>query len=241
MNSRKPILALFASAMFLVAFSAFGVSSATASTTEECKIPVAGEIFTSQHFLDSNCQNPGTEGEYHTVAIKPSSLLKRTNTSPLVISTTIAGLATEITCETLSGSKTASNYEIGELMGFKGEGKIQLSACKVNKPVGCTVKQPIETVQLSESSEDLGGEVMRTLFVPSEGSKLATITLEGCAISGAYALEGKLRSQTATVSTEEFSASSGSELTMAKSTATVTGAFHDATAANGKTVVRETP
>lgn len=241
MISRKPILALFVSAMFLVAFSAFGVSSAAASTTEECKIPVAGEIFTSQHFLDSNCQTPGTEGEYHTVAIKPSSLLKRTNTTAIGISTTIAGIATEITCETLSGSKTASNYEEGEVMGFKGEGKIQLSACKVSKPVGCTVKQPIETVQLNESSEDLGGEVMRTLFVAQEGTKLATITLEGCAIAGAYALEGKLRSQTATISTEEFSASSGSELTMAKSTATVKGAFHDATAANGKTVVRETP
>jgi hypothetical protein len=126
-------------------------------------------------------------------------------------------------------------------MGFVGEGKMELSACKVNKPIGCTVKQPIETVQLSESSEDLAGEVMRTLFTPKEGSKLATITLEGCAIKGAYSLEGKLRSQTVSIETEEFSATSGSELTIGKAAVIIKTSFHDATASGGKTVVRETP
>jgi hypothetical protein len=240
MTLRKPFMALFASALCLAAFAAFGVSSAAASTTEECKIPEAGETFTSQHFLDSNCTESNTEGEYHTTAVKPSALLTRTNTSPITIHTEIATTATAITCEALSGSKVASNYEEIGGNGFKGEGKIKLSGCSVSEPVGCVVK-PIETVQLSESSEDLLGLVMRTLFVPKEGSKLATITLEGCAISGSYALEGKLRSQTVDIHTEEFSSSSGSELTVAKKPASVKGSFHDATASNGKTVVRETP
>jgi hypothetical protein len=240
MTMRKPILALLCSAICLLAFGGFGVSSAAASTTEECKIPEAGEIFTSQHFLDSNCTEANTEGEYHTVSIKASSLLIRTNTKSVILHIEPVGIPAEITCETLSGSKTASNYQEGEVRGFKGEGSIKLSSCKVAKPSGCTVKQPIETVQLSESSEDFLG-VMRTLFVPKEGSKLATITLEGCVISGSYALEGKLRSQTVDIHTEEFSASSGSELTLAKKPAGFTTSFHDATAANGKTIKRETP
>jgi hypothetical protein len=240
MTLRKSFLALFSSALCLMAFAAFGVSTAAASTTEECKIPEVGETFTSQHFLDSNCTESNTEGEYHTTAVKPTALLNRTKTSTIVINAEPAGIATEIRCETLSGSKTASNYEEGEIRGFKGEGKIKLSSCSVAQPVGCTVK-PIETVQLSETSEDLLGFVMRTVFAPKEGSKLATITLEGCAISGSYALEGVLRSQTVDIHTEEFSTSSGSELTIAKKPANVKGSFHDATAANGKTVVRETP
>ena len=240
MTLRKSFLALFSSALCLIAFAAFGVSSAAASTTEECKIPEAGETFTSQHFLDSNCTESNTEGEYHTVAVKPNALLNRTNTTNITVHAEIAGTATAISCEALSGSKTVSNYEEIGGNGFKGEGKIKLSSCSVSEPAGCVVK-PIETVQLSESSEDLLGSIMRTLFAPKEGSKLATITLEGCAISGSYALEGKLRSQTVDIHTEEFSTSSGSELTLAKKPATLKGSFHDATAANGKTVVREIP
>ena len=239
MTLRKPLVVLFSSALCLIAFGAFGISSAAASTTEECKIPEVGETFTSQHFLNSNCTEANTEGEYHTVAVKPTALLNRTNTSPISIKLEPAGTATAISCEALSGSKTVSNYEVFGVTGFKGEGKIKLSSCSVSEPLGCVVKQPIETVQLNESSEDV--PLMRTLFEPKEGSKLATITLEGCAISGSYSLEGKLRSQTVDIHTEEFSSSSGSELTLAKKPATVKGSFHDATAANGKTVVRETP
>jgi hypothetical protein len=240
MTLRKSLLALLSSAFCLVAFSAFGVSTAAASTTEECKIPEVGETFTSQHFLDSNCTEANTEGEYHTVAVKPNALLNRTKTSPITIHGELAGTATAITCEALSGSTTVSNYEEFGGTGFEGEGKIKLSSCIASEPAGCTVK-PIETVQLSEFSEDLLGSIMRTAFVPTEGSKLATITLEGCAISGSYALEGVLRSQTVNIHTEEFSTSSGSEVTIAKKPANVQGSFHDATAANGKTVVRETP
>ncbi|HET7120995.1 MAG TPA: hypothetical protein VFI17_07055 [Solirubrobacterales bacterium] len=240
MTLRKPLLALFSSALCLLAFGAFGVSSAAASTTEECKIPEVGETFTSQHFLDSNCTESNTEGEYHTVAVKPNALLNRTNTSTITIHAEISSTPTAITCEALSGSKVVSNYEEIGGTGFKGEGKIKMSGCVASEPAGCIVK-PIETVQLSESSEDLLGAIMRTLFAPKEGSKLATITLEGCAIAGSYPLEGKLRSQTVDIHTEEFSNTSGSELTVAKKPATLKASFHDATAANGKTVVRETP
>lgn len=243
MTLRKPFLVLFAGALAVVAFGAFGVSSAAASTTHECKIPEVGELFTSGHFLDPNCEKKsGAEGEYHTTNVKESALLKRTNTSPILIHWVPSGIEVEVKCETLGGTKTVSNYEKEGKFGFEGEGTISLSGCTVSKPAGkgCTVKS-FETVQLKESSEDLAGEVQRTLFVPKEGSKLATVTVEGCVIEGSWAIEGALRSQTVDIHTEEFSAKSGSELKTKSGPIFVTGSFHDATASNGKTVVRELP
>lgn len=241
MTVRKPFLVLFASAMLLVVLSAFGVSSAAASHTEECKKPEGADEFTSQHFADSNCkEKTGAQGPYHTTFLPGSAVLKLTQTSIVVVEFEPIGVSTEISCETLTGTATASNWTEEEKAGYKGEAEFQLSGCKVNKPSGCTVK-PIESVPLSLSSEDLEKEVLRVLYVPKEGSKIATITLSGCAISGSYALEGKLRSQAPNIESEEFSATSGSELTVSKKPAMITGVTHEATAANGKTIVHEFP
>lgn len=241
MTLRKSFLVLVASGMLLVALSAIDVSNAAASHTEECKIPEGEEEFTSQHFNDPNCkEKTGAEGKYHTTFVPEHAVLKMTQTSIVVVEFEPIGVSTEISCETLTGSATASNWTEEEKAGYKGEAKFQLSGCKVNKPAGCTVK-PIESVPLSLSSEDLEKEVLRVLYAPIEGSKIATITLSGCAISGSYALEGKLRSQAPNIESEEFSASSGSELTVSKKPAMITGVIHEATAANGKTIVHEFP
>ena len=249
MTLRKSFLLLFSCAIAVVAFSAVGVSGAAASQTHECKIPEfdkeLGEFepFTSGHFLDPNCEkSSGAEGEYHTTFVKKNAVLKRTNTAPVFVHWVVSGIEVEVKCETLGGTKTVSNFEKEGKFGFSGEGKISLSACTVAKPAGagCTVK-PIETVQLSETSEDLAGEVLRTLYVPKEGSKLTTVTVEGCVLKGSYVVEGKLRSQAVNIHTEEFSAKSGSELTIKGLPVFITAPFHDATASNGKTVVRELP
>jgi hypothetical protein len=241
MTLQKRLLILITGALFVAAFNLIGVSSAAASTTEECKIPVAGEVFTSQHFEDSNCENANTGGEFHTTLIPPTSLLTRTNTIIIIISGTILETPVEIKCETYGGSKTVSNFEEKEVKGFKGEGKMKFSGCKMAAPVGCTVSESFETVTLSESSEDLKEEVMRTLYAPKEGTQLASIKISGCAIAGTYPLKGKLRSQTVNIHTEEFSKTSGSETTLGGNTVDIIFTSHDATAANGKTVVRETP
>lgn len=243
MTLRKPFLTLFACALAVVAFGAFGVGNAVASTTHECKIPEEGEEFTSGHFLDPNCEKPsGAEGEYHTTFVKKNAVLKRTNTKSILIHWVPFGIEVEVKCETLGGTKTVSNIVKEGKPAFEGEGKISFSACSVIKPAGkgCTVK-PFETVQLSESSEDLAGEIQRTLFVPKEGSKLATITVEGCVVEGSYAIEGKLRSQTVDIHTEEFGEKTGSELKTKGGVIFITTTFHDATASNGRTIVRELP
>jgi hypothetical protein len=240
---RKSFLILLGSAMLVIAMCAIDVGSAAASTTEECKIPKAGEEFTAPHFLDANCEKGDPSGEYHTVPYieKAGVILKRTNTGIIWMESTIAGVAAQIKCETYGGEKTAFNYTEGETRGFKGEGTMTFSGCTMTKPVasGCTVA-PIETVPLAERSEDLL-ELMRVTYEPKEGSKFMTISLSGCALKGSYPVEGKARSQTLNIHTEEFGKTSGSELLIAKSPFVLELPFHDATKSDGKTVVRETP
>jgi hypothetical protein len=245
MKLRKPLLVLCASAMAVVAFSAFSVSAASASSTEECKTEGFEEIVTSQHFADSACtKKTGAEGEFHTIKLKEKAELTMKETSPIVISWSTAEFAAEIKCEKVMGKVTASNYqkEGKEALefGFTGEASITLSACKVSKPVGCTVKS-IETVPLKLSSEDLAKEVQRTLYAPKSGTKLASITISGCEISGTYALEGELRSQTIDLHSEEFGPSSGSKLTIEKSPVVIKGVICQVTEADNKPIVRELP
>jgi hypothetical protein len=240
----RPLLTLLAGALFIVAFSAIGVSSAAASTTEECKIPLEGEEFTSQHFSDENCEKKsGAEGLFHTTLVAPTSILITTKTSPIVIwSEPSAGVKLKLACGSVGGTKTVSNFTEGEVRGFKGEGSIVLSECSVQEPeAGCTVSPTIETVPLTLKSEDLK-ETQRTLFQPKEGSKVATFTVSGCALKGTYTIEGKFRSQTVTIHTEEFGPKTGSELTISKGIPIVLEWwYHEATKANGKLITRELP
>jgi hypothetical protein len=249
MTSYKPFLALLASAMAVIAFSAFGVSAAAASTTEECRVPEPGEEPTAAHFIDSNCEiKGGPETVFRTVKVKENSVLKRTSTITPIFHTKLHGIPTEISCEAMSGNKTVSNQLVEGKPGFVGEGKMVFSGCVVSAPPKCSVNSSsFETVLLSESSEDLK-EAQRTLFAPKEGTKLATIALEGegCEVSGTYTVEGKLRSQTVDIHTEEFGLLSGSEAIIKGGLLEPTSFepaffFHDATASTGKTIVRELP
>jgi hypothetical protein len=243
MNFRKPLLVLLTSAMALVAISALSVSSAAASTTEECLKEKAGLLVTSQHFIDENCtKKSGAEGLFHTAPFNESALVTMKETlGPFVLEATLLGVKSEIKCEKTMAKQTVSNFETKEVMGFKGTiSSLVLSSCIVSKPAGCTMK-PIETVPLTVTSEDLGEEVQRTLFAPTEGSKIATLTVSGCAVAGTYSIEGKLRSQTVDIHTEEFSAKSGSELTIAKNPVVPFFTYCWVTEADNKPIVRELP
>lgn len=101
----------------------------------------------------------------------------------------MADVAVQVNCETYGGEKPSRITKKAKPEDSKGKGTIKLPGCTVSKPVGCTVSPSIETVKLKGSSED-PLELMRTVFQPLEGSKLASITVSGCAIKGAYALEG---------------------------------------------------
>jgi hypothetical protein len=244
MNLRKLFVVLFASAIAFVALTAIGAGSAAASTTEECHKEEVNLLVTSQHFLDENCtKKSGAEGIYHTAPVNEHAEITMKETKvPIVLEAEPAGAKLEVSCGSMMAKQTVSNITSEELMGFKGtiSGGITLASCTVSKPTGCTIK-PIETVPLTVTSEDLAGEVQRTLFAPKEGTKFATLTISGCAIAGSYTVEGKLRSQTIDIHSEEFGSKTGSELTIGKSPVIVLTTYCWVTEADNKPVVRELP
>jgi hypothetical protein len=246
MTLRRSLLGVIAVAMFAVAFSAIGVVNAAASHTEECKLTKAeeeNERFTSQHFFDENCEkkSPGAEGEYHTAFISPTAVLETTKTTPIVWHIEFPEAAVAVSCGEVGGKKTVNRIEEGEKLLFKGEGVLKFTGCSVKEPTTCSIGSTIETTNLSLSSEDLL-ETQRTLYVPKEGSKIASFTISGCAEAGTYTVEGKLRSQTVNIHTEEFGSKTGSELVISKGIPIfVEYWFHEVTAGTKKFITRELP
>lgn len=243
MTLRRSLWGAIALALLAVAFSSVNVVSAAASTTEECKIPEEGEKFTSGHFLDENCEKKsGAEGLYHTTLVKETSILETTKTTPIWWYVEFPAAATaKISCEEVGGKKTVSDFEEGEKHFFKGEGVLEFTGCAVNEPAECSISSTIETTNLSITSEDLA-EVQRTLYAPKVGTKLGSFTIAGCAIAGTYTIEGKLRSQTVNIHTEEFGPKSGSELVISKSIPLYPEyRFHEVTAGTKKFITRELP
>ena len=242
MTLHRSLWGVIALALLAVAFSSFNVVSAAASTTEECKIPEEGEKFTSGHFFDENCEKKsGAEGLYHTTFVKETSVLETTKTSPIWWYIEFPAAPAEIACEEVGGKKTVSDFEEGEKHFFKGEGVLKFTGCTVTEPSKCSVSSTIETTNLSITSEDLG-EVQRTLYAPKVGTKVGSFTISGCAAEGSYTVEGKLRSQTVNIHTEEFGPKSGSELVISKSIRIYPEYwFHEVTAGTKKLITRELP
>lgn len=242
MTLRRSLLGVLAVAMLAVAFGSLNVVSAAASTTEECKIPEEGEKFTSGHFLDENCEKKSeAEGKFHTTFVKENAVLETTKTGPIWWVIEFPAAAADISCEAVGGKKTVSDIEEGEKHSFKGEGVLKFTGCTVTEPSKCSVSATIETTNLSITSEDLG-EVQRTLYAPKVGTKVGSFTISGCAVEGTYTIEGKLRSQTVNIHTEEFGPKSGSELVISKSIRIYPEYwFHEVTAGTKKLITRELP
>jgi hypothetical protein len=219
MTLRRSLLGLIGVALFAVAIGVFGVAGAAAQTTEECKIPAEKEPSTDKHFSDENCtKESGATGEYHTTPTIGTHLVEWTRTSPFIEwQTSIEKVAVKMTCEEVGGSQSATNFEEKEKHGFKGEGVINFTGCIMKEPSGCTVSSKIESNKLTFASEDLV-EKQRVTYAPKEGTKFAAFTISGCSIAGTYTIEGKLRTQTVDIHTNEVGSKTGSELVIQKST-----------------------
>lgn len=239
MSRKRSILgALAIAALSCAALVGASSASAAVSSLHECLKNVSGTE--KGPFSDPECKTTSKTGEFHTVKLTGKPKLTLTNTGNFVLNSAPLGIQNEITCEEMMSAETTAENTAS---GFSGEGKTTFSKCVVNKPAGCTVKQPIETVKLKASSEDLESGVMRTKYTPASGTAFVTITLENCGLlNGGHTVTGVARSQTVDTETEEFSSTSGSELSFFGATATLTGKLHTVTAEEPSVrVYRETP
>src|SRR3954451_9738987 len=212
-------------------FAAFGASNAAASTLHECT--KAEATSTSVRFEDSNCQEESAKGRFATTPLSAGShKVTAEGTTPFVLSSAPFGIKQKITCKKMmTNGATAANEEVGGKMQVSGGASIiEFSECEVNEPAGCTVAEPIKTKETTLVTEDLAGGVMRTKYTPKIGTEFTTITLGNCGlVNGGHTTNGALRSESKGVTTQEFSTTSGSELTFFGTTVTLTGTYDEYT------------
>jgi triacylglycerol lipase len=202
-GSRSAICLSLLCALLFCAFAAAG-ASANGTTAFTCSSGAGVKDFT-----DAHCDTGTTEGAFGHIEIEAGqeTEVETTNaktksetkeSTPAILKGTIAGVATEISCTTVSGSAKDTNKEISSVMQNEGTGvAIKVSGCTVVKPTkGCKVKEPIELTGTSITVENLGGKgEMGIEFKPKEGKKLSEVTFEGaeCVVKGqVVALEGTM-------------------------------------------------
>ena len=151
---------------------------------------------------DSHCKEAVTAGtgEYGHVAFTETTAVTVTNdttgtTSPLVLTATIGGLATEIQCTTATGTDSLKNgFNEKEEMHVTGSGaEVELTGCTVPKPKNCKVRQPITTNATSTTFDT--AEAKGVKFTGSGAEKgFTTITIENnggtCNVAAAFPLKG---------------------------------------------------
>jgi hypothetical protein len=222
----------------------FAASNASAMTMHECKKIEKGG--TGVKYSDSNCTTVNGAGAFQTETLPQGETVEVTPTSTQTFLqvVTISGIKFEFHCEAGTGSaKTTNTVEKGSMMVL-GTGVLTLQGCTVLLPegAGCTVPAEISTTELKlETSE------MKTIYVPKEGTTLTTIKISGCegaakVLNGERKLTGKLVAVTGeSPASQEFTATSGSEVEISGAPSSFTGKLHYATKANGATIALETP
>jgi hypothetical protein len=230
--------------------SCIAISQASAMTMHECK--ETNEGGTGVKYSDSGCSKVDGTGKFQTVTLKEGQTVEVTPTSTetFLSQTVLSGIKFKFHCEEVTGSaKTTNSYEEVEPpkknMYVQGSGKIQLQQCTKIEPagLGCTIPTEIETTELQ-----LLTSAMTTAYTPKEGTTLATIKISGCegaakALNGEHQMTGKLVAVTeeATPTSQQFTATSGSEVQISGAAATFEGKLHYATKASGQTLAIETP
>jgi hypothetical protein len=176
--------------LLVVAACVYGIAAlipATAGATraELCTKTHAGESTTTK-YSDSKCQTTESLGAYHRWMV-PGALHTHLVTGfEQHLSTTIAGLAFEVTCEDLhNNGGVEENVEAGAIHRVSGnELTLEFSSCTVNKPVGreCKVHEPITSAKLDTNAVD-GEGITEVEFDPESGTSLGSLVIEHCTIA----------------------------------------------------------
>jgi hypothetical protein len=258
--AKKSILGLLCmSALSLCAFASFGVASASATTMHQCEKKATGP--TEKTYTDEFCQTeePSGKGAFRTVPIAANTSVGLTATlTPTagteeihaVMKGILHGIAYEITCtgaENGSVATTAKNVEEGTVMKVTGTGSIKFTGCSMKgeaATLGCAVTASIETVELSSTSIDEMGGVMKAEYKPVPSTTFVGIVISGCTgaaaiLNGTQNVKGHADSTTTTPTSQTFNTGAG-ELTFGGAEANFKATIHYKTTSNGKTVAFET-
>jgi triacylglycerol lipase len=221
MTGRRTVVGLSLLCALLLSAIAAPSASATNGTTAFTCSSGAG----IKDFSDAHCDKAVSEGSFGHIEVEPGLgvEIEITNaktkgetkeSTPAIFKGTIAGVAGEITCTTVSGSGKATNKEVSEVMQNEGTGLvIKYTGCTMNKPAGCKVKEPIEETASSITVENLGASKteMGVEYKPKEKT-FGQITLEGaeCLLKGkTFSLEGTMIATGSRGDTEATTSSGG--------------------------------
>jgi hypothetical protein len=180
---RKLAIALLAAAICGIA--ALRPATAGATRAELCTKTHAGETTTTL-YSDAKCQTTEAFGAYHRWIDSGPVHTHLLIGNEQHISTTIAGIAFEVSCEDLTNSGgVEENVEVLGLHKVPGkELTLEFGSCTVNKPAGreCKVHEPITTAPLDTTAVDGEGRTEVT-FEPESGTSLGSLGVEHCTIA----------------------------------------------------------
>lgn len=115
-----------------------------------------------------------------------------------VLKGTPLGIKTEIKCAKVKVEKGA--IDVGGV--DKGTSELGFTECKVEKPAGCSVAEPIKANDRTVLAET----PVQELFEPPTGSTtFAEITLTGCVVAGTFKVEGSQLCELPNAGTESTS------------------------------------
>lgn len=221
MIRRRPVAGLLLLCALL--FSAFAAQSASATPGTTAFTCSSGAAI--KDFSDAHCDSGTSEGSFGHIEVGPEQEveIEITNaktknetkeSTPAILKGTVFGVPGEITCTTVAGTGKSENVVIGEVEQNEGTNlAIKYTACTVNKPTNCKVKEPIEVTGSSITVENLGASKteMGVEFKPKEKT-LSEITFEGasCVIKGqTFKVEGSLVATGSRGDTEATTSSGG--------------------------------
>jgi hypothetical protein len=234
-------------AVLVLCWCGLGAASASASWTEECADILPGLPTNGTFYKEKQCTTKDNlNGKFHWLITEQRNwfFTRWLVGSTQDISGTVGGVKFTVSCEAVTSSGEAENFEEeGEELFIGKEMVVEYTKCTVTAPAGkgCKVAEPIKTTKLKSAVVSEPEEQSRIKLEPESGTNFATITVSGCSISGLNGektIEGTI---TGVVPSSElwmleFTSTSGSALKMAGQTLTYAGKVSSENAETGYTL-----
>lgn len=239
MTGRKTVIGM--ALVCALALCALAASNAAASGTTAFTCAENGG---EKDFSDAHCdkQVKAGEGKFGHVSIavgttqeitvsNEKTASETTAAEPTVLTGTLAGIAVEVVCNSVTGTGTLKNEEVAGAMQAAGNVTMEHSKCTVAKPPTCSVAEPI--VYKNHFKTYQNGTEMGVEYKPENEVEFGSFVLKNngaqtCLCKGTYKIEGSYEgtaagSPTGKGATQVFTKEMG-KLTWAGHAYTLTGA-----------------